>query len=107
VHDALPLLRPGARVRLLAVGRPRRSGERDDAMTDMARALSRHGFEVDVARCERQGTISETLSREAFERGADMLVIGAYGHSRAYDLVLGAVTTELLGSARLPVLAAR
>jgi nucleotide-binding universal stress UspA family protein len=107
LHDARPLLRPGARINLLAVGRPRRYGERDDAMTDMACALSRHGFDVEVGRREREGTTSETLSRAAFEQGSDMLVIGAYGHSRAYDLVLGAVTTELLRTARLPVLAAR
>lgn len=107
VHDALPLLRPGAKVRLLAVGGPRRAGERDDAMADMARGIARHGFEVDIARRERAGTVAETLARDAFERGSDMMIIGAYGHSRAYDLVLGAVTTELLRGAKLPVLAAR
>ena len=41
---------------------------------------------------------------EAFESGADMIVTGAFGHSRVYDFVIGAVTRDLLHNAELPVL---
>ena len=41
------------------------------------------------------------------ERGADLIVTGAFGHSRLYDFVIGAVTLDLMKDAECPVLFSR
>ncbi|HBB84454.1 MAG TPA: hypothetical protein DC031_14580, partial [Sulfitobacter sp.] len=51
--------------------------------------------------------VAAALSREAMERGADMVAVGAFGHSRAYDLVIGAATRDLLRHSEVPVLFSR
>lgn len=106
VHDALPLLAPGARVTLVTVGEDDTREAR--GVTDLARALDRHGLEVEiVARMLGRETTAGVLMREARERGADMIVTGAFGHSRLYDFVIGAVTRELMEKAEVPVLFSR
>ena len=73
--------------------------------TDIATWLSRHGVQVEVA----QQTVPELdvgnqlLSRAA-DVSADMIVMGAYGHSRFQEMVLGGVTRTLLESMTVPVL---
>jgi nucleotide-binding universal stress UspA family protein len=48
--------------------------------------------------------VAAVLNTVAFETGADLIVTGAFGHSKAYDFVIGATTYALLNSAKLPVL---
>jgi nucleotide-binding universal stress UspA family protein len=48
--------------------------------------------------------VPDVLAHEAFEMGADMIATGAFGHSRAYDFVIGAATRNLLSDAKLPVM---
>ena len=47
------------------------------------------------------------LTRYAADLGADMIVMGAYGHSRMTELILGGVTQTLLESMTVPVLMSR
>ncbi len=65
--------------------------------------LSRHGVvaegEVRVGR-----SASRALLEEADERGSDLLLLGAYGHSRARERILGGVTRELLETTAKPLL---
>ena len=49
-------------------------------------------------------SIAAALQDTAEELGADMIVTGAFGHSMIYDFVIGAVTSDLLSSMKLPVL---
>ncbi len=103
VHDALPLLQPEAEVSIVTVGQGTDDAPGD--ATELARALDRHGFRVDVVqRSAARGKIAEELDEMAFGLGADLIVTGAFGHSRLYDFVIGAVTVDLLEKARLPVL---
>jgi nucleotide-binding universal stress UspA family protein len=48
--------------------------------------------------------VSENLLIEADKAGADLLVMGAFSHSRLWGFVLGGVTEDILKSASLPVL---
>ena len=106
VHDALPLLAPGAEVSIVTVAQ--RAGDAPGDATELARALDRHGFKVDVVeKTATRGKIAEELDEMAFGLGADLIVTGAFGHSRLYDFVIGAVTIDLLERARLPVLFSR
>jgi nucleotide-binding universal stress UspA family protein len=101
-HDALPLLRAAERVVLCAVG----EGEGTAAgLEDAAAMLDRHGVPV---RPERVGGTDagagEVLLAQAAAHRADLLVMGAYGHSRLRELVLGGATRHVLWHATLPVL---
>lgn len=104
-HDAVDLLEKGAEVTLLGVAKlPDRDAHHYPAQ-DMATMLSRHGLRARVVHREAGSSkISEILEREAFQTGAGLIVTGAFGHSRAYDFVLGTVTWSLLRNARRPVL---
>jgi nucleotide-binding universal stress UspA family protein len=108
VHDLVPLMRSGGALRLVAFEDGPRLGDAGDQMTDLAAALARHGLEVEIARRgDRVPSVQEALEAEARDWGADLLAVGAYGHSRAYDMVLGAVSRGLLRATRMPVLFSR
>ena len=72
---------------------------------ELALAYDRHGIRAEVIERTDDGiAIGSVLENEAFERGADLIVTGAFGHSRVYDFVIGATTTHLLDSMTAPVL---
>ena len=52
------------------------------------------------------GKVGQILLEKVGEIGADLLVMGAYGHSRLREMILGGATREVLGHAALPVLMA-
>jgi nucleotide-binding universal stress UspA family protein len=81
-------------------------GERAAAGLDAAAALlKRHGAPVAARQVPSgAGGAGATLLGAAEAEGADLLVMGAYGHSRLRELVLGGATREVLRDARVPVL---
>lgn len=103
-HDALAVAAPDAAVDILhANGGPEGPGAA--YRQDMAAAFDRLGHEVTLLdRDAPSGDAGRMLTTVAVERGADMIAVGAFGHSRAYDFVIGAVTHHLLEHADLPVL---
>jgi nucleotide-binding universal stress UspA family protein len=72
----------------------------------MAEHLARHGLKVSADRTVTDGSISyaDALLAYASDTGADLLVTGGYGHSRARELIMGGVSRELLDHMTLPVL---
>ena len=106
-HDALLLIEPTATVTLLTVEH-HRSAAKSGAVpgADMAEHLARHGLKVSAARTVTDGSISDSdaLLAHASDSGADLLVVGGYGHSRARELILGGVSRELLDHMTLPTL---
>ncbi len=107
LHDAMPLM-PGATVQVLQMtdDRPRHWAE-DTTVGQVARALKAHGIEstVEEARCvDSDVAIGEMLLSRTADFGADLIVMGAYGHSRLRELVLGGVTRTLLKTMTVPVL---
>ena len=72
---------------------------------NMAAYMARQGLDVVVERLPG-GTrdVSEVLLQHASDIGADLLVMGAYGHSRLREWLLGGTTRNILQDARLPVL---
>ncbi len=104
-HDLLNVASPDAEIRVLRIGMPASNTLADHAANDMAVALARHGPSVEVVHRDKDSEqVAGILALEAFEMGADMLATGAFGHSRAYDFVIGAATRTLLHDAKLPVL---
>jgi nucleotide-binding universal stress UspA family protein len=105
VHDLIDVARPDADIRVLRIGKPPSNTLADFAANDLAAALARHGPKVELVHRDKDGEkVADVLAHEAFEMGADMLATGAFGHSRAYDFVIGAATRALLRDAKLPVL---
>lgn len=79
----------------------------DEPGADMATYLARHGINVSVETLPSSGRfVTQTLQRHALDINADMIVMGAYGHSRLLELILGGVTKSMLKEARFPVLLA-
>ncbi|MEM6577189.1 MAG: universal stress protein [Pseudomonadota bacterium] len=104
-HDLVGVADEGADIIVLRVRKGRADEMRDADMIDLSATLARHGFNVDLRHIDRAGqSISDILMDCAFEAGADMMATGAFGHSTAYDFVLGATSQSLLRNARLPVL---
>jgi nucleotide-binding universal stress UspA family protein len=66
--------------------------------------LSRHGITGQVQAVARVGSIEETLAREVRERGAQLLVMGAFHHSRLREYLFGGVTRHFLEDANGPAL---
>lgn len=103
LHDALPFLRAAAQVELISV-----TGEKDLAHTvpgaEIAPHLTRHGVMVNVlALPAMDSDVAETLRNHAHLTRADMIVMGAYVHSRLREMMLGGTTQSLLKNAPVPL----
>ena len=102
--DALPLLKAAEKVVVSPV-KPDRAAHGEAPGTDIGLYLSRHGVQVEVAPI--QGTeldAGNALLSRAADLSIDLIVMGAYGHSRVSELILGGVTRTMLESMTVPVL---
>jgi nucleotide-binding universal stress UspA family protein len=73
----------------------------------VARYLAFHGITAETRLLPRSATVANVLARGAEAHEADLVVLGAYGHSKARELVFGGCTRSFLDSARVPVLMMR
>jgi nucleotide-binding universal stress UspA family protein len=102
--SALPLLQKATQVVVMSVGN---GPEPAPSADDLARALAWHDIAAQARHLE-QGSrrVRDILLTEAKAMAADILVIGAYSHSRMRQVVFGGVTEHMLDHAELPVLMA-
>jgi nucleotide-binding universal stress UspA family protein len=109
VADALPLLVRAEAVEVLVVDHERHpSSHGQEPGADIARHLARHGAQVEVRRLSSGGkNVGRFLLSQAAAFGADLVVMGAYGHSHLSEWVFGGVTRTVLREAGLPVLMSR
>jgi len=108
VADALPLLAKAEAVEVLVADPERQSGHGQEPGADIARHLARHGAQVGVRRLSSgEKDVGRLLLSQADAFGADLLVMGAYGHSQLSEWVFGGVTRTVLYEAGLPVLMSR
>jgi nucleotide-binding universal stress UspA family protein len=105
VHDAMPILRRATRVHLMCL-------ERESDLRHVSRLqlndardwLVRHGVEPHIHQEPIRGDVGEALLSRADDLGADLVVMGGYGHSRMAEFLLGGVTRRLLAQMTMPVL---
>lgn len=108
VRRALPLLRRAEAVEVAVVAPSPSGPERSDPGGALGQWLTRHGVRTEIAvLAKTMPRISEILGRRATETGATMIVMGAYGHSRFREAILGGATRNMLEQAEIPVLMAR
>lgn len=102
--DATSLLRRAAQITVLTVVDDKPLPE--NAPGDhLARSLRDRGLTVQSVNIPAEDCpISTTLQEHANERGAELLVMGGYGHSRVRDFVLGGATKGVLEDLKMPVL---
>jgi nucleotide-binding universal stress UspA family protein len=104
VADARDFLRRAQVITIASVTDEKPLPEEDPG-SRLAEYLTRHGIQTTVAGVQSHGRpIAQSLQEHAREIGADMLVMGAFGHSRIRDFVLGGATSGILRQLRLPVL---
>ena len=104
LSDAMPILTRAKRVHVVSI-----LGEKGLRTTstfcDLEKYLAAHKvIHVVEQRTPEQGGVAEALMACAQELQADMLVMGAYGHSRFREFVLGGATRGMLSNPALPVL---
>jgi nucleotide-binding universal stress UspA family protein len=96
ILDALPLLKKAAHVTLAEIAVEDRLALARKHLEEVVVWLGRHGVKAEGAASLSTGEDASQLYAIAKERGADVIVAGAYGHSRLREWVLGGVTRDLL-----------
>jgi nucleotide-binding universal stress UspA family protein len=103
--DALPFLKAAQKVIVLVVN-PTASAEGHGAEpgADAAAWLARHGVQITVQRdVAPDADVGGVILSRAADQGADLIVMGIYGHSRMREMVLGGASRSLLASMTVPV----
>lgn len=98
---AVPLLVEAADVRVLTVTSDKANGF---PPTEALRYLARHGVKAELAELACGNSVEETLATEVARVGADLLVMGAYSHSRLREFLFGGVTRFFLDELAAPPL---
>lgn len=105
---AIPILRLANEVTVAIVEEGGASEQRGEAPDEgIGRYLSRHGIRSEVRPIAGWNNVSAAILNEAGRSGSDLIVLGAYGHSRLREWALGGVTRDVLSQAAVPVFAAR
>jgi nucleotide-binding universal stress UspA family protein len=104
IRKALPFLVGADLVRIVVIDPPQHGPDRSDPGGMLAQMLTRHGVkcEIDVL-SKTMPRVSDVLIRHATDMNADMIVMGAYGHSRFREAILGGATRNMLEKATVPI----
>lgn len=104
VKMALPMLRDADNVNITIVDPPQHGPERSDPGGGLSQMLSRHGVRAEVSVLSKtMPRVTDILNRHARDIDADLIVMGAYGHSRFRESILGGATRHMLEMAEIPV----
>lgn len=104
---AAPILSKAGSIAILSVSE---TGDDTDRLSAeyLAHQLAWQGVKPDVRMCHApQVSTSQALLDMAYDSDADLLVMGAYGHSRVKEFIFGGVTSDLLKASALPLLMVR
>ena len=104
IRAAQPILKTADQVEVVMVD-PRRTKDATAPGFALMAMLTRQGVNAILTPISKTAdSVSETLRQKALEMGADMIVMGAYGHSRFRERLLGGATREMLKQANVPVM---
>jgi nucleotide-binding universal stress UspA family protein len=106
-RGALLFLKAAERVDIAIVDPPLHAADRSDPGGDLSLWLARHGVKAEVAVLARtQPRIADILTRFASEKGCEAIAMGAYGHSRLREAMLGGATRDMLAQVPMPLIMA-
>ncbi len=104
VRAAMPLLKGASRVNVVIIDPPAHGPNRSDPGGMLSQFLSRHGVNVEIDVLSRTlPRVSDVLLRHVADLDAHMVVMGAYGHSRFREAILGGATRHMLELTPVPV----
>ncbi|MBX6320679.1 MAG: universal stress protein [Rhodospirillaceae bacterium] len=103
VNDALPLMRGAKVVRVVSINAERTGAPRAAPGAAIGLHLARHGINAEVSAVNTDIDPADMLLSIASDFGAHLVVMGAYGHSRAREMVLGGFTRHMLEHMTVPV----
>lgn len=104
VRGALPLLQRTDLSVVTVVEPPLRGRDAAPPGTRLSTLLDRHGVKAEIDLLPRtQPRVADILADQVRDRDADLLIAGAYGHSRFREALLGGATRDLLGAATVPL----
>ncbi|TKD22542.1 universal stress protein [Rhodobacter capsulatus] len=107
IRKALPLLKAATLVDITVIDPPAHGPERSDPGGQLSQWLARHGVKVEVSVLAKTlPRISDVINRHVRDTSSEMVVMGAYGHSRFREAILGGATRNMLEMAEVPVLMA-
>ncbi|HYM73065.1 MAG TPA: universal stress protein [Stellaceae bacterium] len=106
LYDAMFLLERADAVTVLEVDPPGSApGQADLAAADVVAALKRRGIAAAAVQTVSDGTpVADVILSRAADLTADLVVMGAYGHSRLRELVMGGVSRSIFQQMTVPVL---
>ncbi len=104
IRRALPFLKQAELTRIVVIDPPRHGPDRSDPGGLLSQMLARHGVKCEIDVLSKTMTrVSDILNRHAADTEADMIVMGAYGHSRFREAILGGATRNMLEQSEIPV----
>ncbi len=104
VRKALPLLQAAESANIVVIDPPQHGPDRSDPGGMLSQMLGRHGVKAEISvLAKTMPRVSDVLNRHLDETGADLLVMGAYGHSRFREAIMGGATRDMLEGAEIPV----
>ncbi|MCR9152232.1 MAG: universal stress protein [Rhodobacteraceae bacterium] len=107
IRAALPMLRAADLVDVAIIDPPPHGAERADPGASLCQMLVRHGAKAEVTVLAKTlPRVSDVLMRHVSDINGDMVVMGAYGHSRFREAIMGGATRNMLEQAKVPVLMA-
>lgn len=104
IRCAMPFLKQAELARIVVIDPPRHGPDRSDPGGMLSQMLARHGVKCEIDVLSKTMTrVSDILNRHAADTDADMIVMGAYGHSRFREAILGGATRNMLEQSEIPV----
>lgn len=105
VRAALPVLQNADLVDITIIDPPQHGPDRSDPGGSLCQMLVRHGVRAEVSvLAKTMPRVADVLERHVVDKDADLLVMGAYGHSRFRESIMGGATRNMLELATVPVL---
>jgi nucleotide-binding universal stress UspA family protein len=100
VRDAMPLLQQADRVVVF-----RGNAEDDGRDVEIGAHLARHGVKAEIKHVvAKEVSVGDAVLNTVTDEGCDLVVMGAYGHSRVRELAFGGVTRDVLEHMTVPPL---
>ncbi|WP_415183427.1 universal stress protein [Phaeovulum sp.] len=107
IRKAMPMLKAAEHVDITVIDPPAHGPERSDPGGQLSQLLARHGINAEVSvLAKTMPRVCDVINRHVRDTNADMVVMGAYGHSRFREAILGGATRHMLENAEVPVLMA-
>jgi nucleotide-binding universal stress UspA family protein len=104
IKQAMPLMQAAEVVNIAVVDPPKHGPDRSDPGGALSQMLSRHGVHTEISvLAKTMPRVADVLERQAKDIEADLMIMGAYGHSRFREAILGGATRNMLEHTAIPV----